>query len=448
MKNLLKAGIAKADITPPMGIRITGYYKDRFAEGVLDNIYTVALALAVEDKKVLFITVDNCGIKQSVINEFRTFVSEKTGVPFEGIYVHSTHTHTGPKVWPECNNDMEKTYYETVKLKMADAAILAIQDLKDAKMGTGVSVAPNISFVRRFRMKDGSVKTNPGVNNPDIVAPIGEIDDTVNVIRFAREDAEDIVLINFADHPDTVGGNLISGDWPSLTRTVLENATGVKCILLNGAQGDINHVNVHPKPGDLNGMFMDFDDVSRGYPHAQHMAKVVAGATMQVMDKVAYVDVDNISYLNRKVSIPTNKAKTEAELKEAHRINDLHIAGKDAELPYEGMMLTTVVAEAGRIVALENEPDAWDVYFPGVAVGNVAFVGVPGEPFNGIGKGIKSAEGWDMICVTCLTNGSEGYYPMKDSYEEGGYEARSSRFKAGTAELIIEEGKEILKNLK
>ncbi len=32
----------------------------------------------------------------------------------------------------------------------------------------------------------------------------------------------------------------------------------------NGAQGDINHVNVHPKGGDLNGMFMDFDDVSRG----------------------------------------------------------------------------------------------------------------------------------------------------------------------------------------
>jgi hypothetical protein len=176
-----------------MGIRITGYYKDRFAEGVLDNIYTVALALAVEDKKVLFITVDNCGIKQSVVNEFRTFVSEKTGVPFEGIYVHSTHTHTGPKVWPECDNEVERIYKETVKLKMADAAILAIQDLKDAKMGTGVSVAPNISFVRRFRMKDGSVKTNPGVNNPDIVAPIGDIDDTVNVIRFAREDAEDIV---------------------------------------------------------------------------------------------------------------------------------------------------------------------------------------------------------------------------------------------------------------
>ena len=36
---------------------------------------------------------------------------------------------------------------------------------------------------------------------------------------------------------------------------------------------------------------------------------------------------------------------------------------------------------------------------------------------------------------------------MKDSYEEGGYEARSSNFKAGAAERIIEEGLAILASL-
>ena len=48
----------------------------------------------------------------------------------------------------------------------------------------------------------------------------------------------------------------------------------------------------------------------------------------------------------------------------------------------------------------------------------------------------------------CLTNGGEGYFPMMDSYEEGGYEARSSRFKAGTAERIIEEGLALLRDMK
>ena len=447
MANLLKAGYAVVDITPPMGINISGYYKERIAEGVLDNINAVGVALAVNDTKVLVITIDNCGIKQSILNDFRAYVSERTGVPVDAIYIHVTHTHTGPRVC-ETAEGLELSYRESLKLKVADVAILALNDLKPAKMGIGQSEAKNISFVRRFRMKDGSVKTNPGVDNPDILAPIGDVDERVNVIRFAREDAKDIVMINFADHPDTVGGNLISGDWPTLTRNLMAKATDVNCVLLNGAQGDVNHVNVHPKGGDLNGMFMDFDDVSRGYAHANHMAKVVAGATMQVMDKVEYKDVDSIKFVKRTVKIPANKAKTAEELKEAHRINDLHIAGKDSELPYEGMMLTTVVAEAERMVELENAPDEFERDFYAFSIGKVAFVGIPGEPFTGIGRGIKDTEGFDMISVTCLTNGSEGYYPMKDAFAEGGYEARTSRFKEGVAELIIEEGKKMLNDLK
>ena len=47
----------------------------------------------------------------------------------------------------------------------------------------------------------------------------------------------------------------------------------------------------------------------------------------------------------------------------------------------------------------------------------------------------------------CLTNGSEGYFPMKEAYDEGGYEARSSSFKAGVAEMIIREGTELLSAL-
>ena len=37
---------------------------------------------------------------------------------------------------------------------------------------------------------------------------------------------------------------------------------------------------------------------------------------------------------------------------------------------------------------------------------------------------------------------------MRDAYVEGGYEARSSNFKEGVAERIIEEGRKILNKLK
>ena len=36
--NNLKAGFARVNITPSMGIPISGYFKERFAEGVLDDL--------------------------------------------------------------------------------------------------------------------------------------------------------------------------------------------------------------------------------------------------------------------------------------------------------------------------------------------------------------------------------------------------------------------------
>ena len=84
----------------------------------------------------------------------------------------------------------------------------------------------------------------------------------------------------------------------------------------------------------------------------------------------------------------------------------------------------------------------------GIAIGPVAFVGIPGEPFTGIGRALKEAPGWDMVLPTCDTNADEGYFPMLECYEEGGYEADSSNFKAGVAEYIIESGLEMLKELK
>ena len=58
-------------------------------------------------------------------------------------------------------------------------------------------------------MKDGSVRTNPGVNNPDILEPIGHVDQRLNVLRFDREGGETLILSNFGMHPDSIGSNNI-----------------------------------------------------------------------------------------------------------------------------------------------------------------------------------------------------------------------------------------------
>lgn len=452
--NSLKAGFARVNVTPMMGIPINGYFLDRISDGVLDELEINALALQAGGKKVILMSLDSCSIATYILNEYRDLISQATALPREAIYIHTTHSHTTPYAdpkhprLPKGTEGLVEEYKTFLSHRFVDVAKAALADLKDARMGFAVGQSPNVAFVRRFRMKDGSIKTNPGVHNPDIVAPVGEVDERVNVLRFDREGADSIALLNVGNHPDTVGGCKISADWPGFARRSLEKAIdGVKCIFFNGAQGDVNHVNVHPTQGDFNDMFVDFDDVSRGYGHARHMGRVVAAAAMQVWDKVNYTDVDSIRYANKTVNVPSNMPDPK-DLPQAHEYARLHVEGKDAEIPYTGMMLTTVVAEALRMVRLEHGPDSFPMTFSSLSVGNVAFFGVPGEPFNGIGRGIKESEGWDMVLPTCLTNGSEGYFPMKDAYDEGGYEARSSNFKSGVAELIIQIGKEMLGELR
>lgn len=442
--NTLKAGFSRVNITPKMGIYVTGYFIDRYADGVLDELEINALALQCGESRAVLMSVDNEGVNAEYISNYRKAVAKATGLSEDAVYIGCTHTHTGPAV-SYCNDgELEKEYGVILGQKLCEAATLALEDLKDAKMGYGVGSAPNIAFVRRFRMKDGSVQTNPGVDNPDILEPIGDVDERVSVLRFDRDGADTIVLVNFANHPDVVGGCKISADWPGFTRKTVEKVLdGTKCVFFNGAQGDVNHVNVHPRGGYLNGMFMDFDDVARGYPHSEYLGRVVTGGVLQAYDKVKYVDVDCVKYAQHLIKVPANLPDP-ADMPEAKRINDLHQAGRDDELPYTGMMLTTIVAEAERMVKLENGPDAFEMSLIGISAGPVAFVGIPGEPFTGIGRGLKETEGWEMVIPTCCSNGYEGYFPMREAYDEGGYEARSSSFKAGVAELIIDEGRKLL----
>ncbi len=445
--NLLQAGFARVDVTPPLGIAINGYFIPRKAEKVLDPLQVNCIALGCGQEKVVLMSIDNLGIAQNLMQPMVTAIAEATDLPLEAIYIHATHSHTAGVITPMLENEENLEYRETAKNKLIESAKLALADLQPAKMGWGIGQAPKVAFVRRFRMKDGSVRTNPGTNHPDIVAPIGDVDERVNVLRFDRE-TDSLVLMNFGNHPDTVGGCNLSADWPGFARRSVEQAIpGTKAILFNGAQGDVNHINVHPTGGAGNDLTRDFDDVDRGYGHARHIGRVIAGAVLQVYDKVCYTDVDRLQYGQVMVQIPSNMPN-EQDLPLARKYAQLHDEGKDSDIPYTGMMLTTVVAEALRMLRLENGPAAFPLPLSAIAIGNVAMIGIAGEPFTGIGRALKETPGWDLVLPTCCTNGYEGYFPMQEAYDEGGYEARSSNFKAGVAELLIREGQALLQKLK
>ena len=444
-----QVGYAQTNINPPLGIFVYGYYIDRFAEGFLDDLIASALALKCGEKTILLLAVDNCLLPPAVADSYQAQISQATGVDADCVFLTATHTHTGPEVsLEETAEEKILAYTKFLGQQLADVSVAALADLKNAKMGYAYGWAPErVAYIRRYKMKDGSTMTCPPINDPNIDHPIGTLDQRVNVLRFDQEQGESIVLVNYGVHADTVNGNLISSDWPGWMRRTLDAALdGVKCMFFPGAEGDVGSTHVHPTGGDMNDTEISFDNEMKSPGMARFVGRALAGTVLQVYDKVAYTDVDSIDCLCKTLHIPTNMPTPE-QLPLAHRYKELHDAGRDDLIPYKAMELTTVVAEAIRMCKLENGPEYIDLPLVGLRIGNVALVGIPGEPFTDVGVRIKEEKGWDLILPCALTGRYLGYFPMQSAFDEGGYEARTSRYKAGVAERIIEGGKELLRQM-
>ena len=452
MKNF-QIGFAKVNINPPLGIGVCGYFVPRFAKGFLDDLEVAALVLSYDDEKIALLSFDVCSLEAPLIQAYSEKIEAATGIPASNLFLSSTHTHTGgllPSKIFESDEEINHRYAAFVGERAADAVTLALADLKPARMGYIVGQAPDrVAYIRRYKMKDGSTMTCPPINDPNIDYPLGTLDQRVNVLRFDRDGAPTVVLVNYGLHADTVNGELLSADWPGHMRRTLEKALdGVQAIFFNGAEGDVGSTNVHVQPddGDMNDTEISFDNEMKSPGMARFVGRAIAGTVLQVYDKVKYVNVDRIGILRRDLPVPSNRPSAE-ELPLARQYKELHESGRDDLIPYEAMELTTVVAEALRMCMLEHGPDEFFLPLTAVRIGNVALLGIPGEPFTDIGVGIKEAEGWDLILPCSLTNGDEGYFPMQSAYDEGGYESRSSLYRAGVAENIIQGAKDLLKDL-
>lgn len=448
---MVKCGFSKKCITPPLGAPIVGYYCERRVKGVLDDLFVRATAFDDGKTKAVVIAVDVCLMTKELCDELREKIAKECNVEVNAVFISASHTHTGPLLGKDFASEMEcpKEYEEYFKIQICEAAKYAFLDLVPAKFYYAENEAKEISFIRRYRMKDGSVQTNPGVCNPDIDHAIGTPNETVRLLKILREGANDLFIINYGTHTDTVTGEYISADYPAYLCDTLEKAIpGTDCMFLLGPQGDVNHVRTDGINGPgwklINDNFGEQEEDLAA--HARHMGRVIAGSVLSVCALAKEVKTDKISFGTKSVMLPSNQEND--KLDEAKKIADLYDQGRHTELPYDGMELVTVVAGARRILRLKDGPEFFEGVLSAVKIGEFVFAGISGEPFVEIGTRIYDDSPYDKMILSCLTNASGSYYPTSSAMAEGGYEASTCNIRAGADDILVNGMTELLNELK
>jgi neutral ceramidase len=239
-----KAGVAKADITPPPGLAMYGFLDrindNKLSTGTLDPLCARVLVLEAGDTRLALVTLDlGRTFNEGELAQLRQEVKSAAGISL--LIVTASHTHSGPNILDVYAGDRAPAW-ETVAIKKIVAAVVeACGHLVDARIGTGRGEV-YIGYNRRQVHPDGSVEmlwSNPGKQ------PTSPIDPTVLVIRIDNNEGKPLaLLVNYACHPVVLGADnrQYSADFIGTMANTVEAGFdhAPLCFYLQGADGDIN----------------------------------------------------------------------------------------------------------------------------------------------------------------------------------------------------------------
>lgn len=443
-----RAGAAQVSITPPTGAPMAGYYHLRAAEGTLDDLYSKALVLDDGSTKVAFVTLDLITTTFALTRQARAEIERLTGIPAANVMISATHAHTGPELAERGSrsallgegapgtNNITATCSQGLPERIAESVRLALGNLTNVQISAAMGRCENLAFNRRYYMKDGSVGWNPGKLNPDISLPAGATDPEVSAIFFepAHKPAQlvpaNAVYVNFAMHPDTVGGALLSADYPGALSRRMAEYHGSNCVTLfaNGTCGNINHTDVN------------WARQQSTRAEAERIGTILAAAVFLSEKNLREIKPAPIRVKSEIVQLPLAPVRPE----EAEQARITVQVGDDKTR--ENFMKLVKAYQVLDVAAREGKP--WEVEVQVIALGNeLAWVSLPGEIFVELGLAIKKRSPFQQTIIAELANGSIGYIPDRRSYAEGNYEVVSARPSAGSGEQLVEGATRLLTSL-
>ena len=460
----LTAGTARADITPPVGITHLPWgaaTHDR-AEGVDMELWATALVASDGSETVAIAELDHVLLTHGQAAAMRQAVADLSGIPADHVFLSCTHNHSGPSLspsWAAGGAELIPAYVESLRHAVAGAVWSASRGMRPARIAAG-SGTSSVAVNRRLRLPEG--RTVIGQNRD------GFVDREVKVVRVDDEDERPIaVLVNYAAHPTIMAfaNRLITPDYPGPLRRTVEREVGGTCLFLQGAAG-----NAHPersfssRPQDYRnaGQRLGLEAARvaleiRTLPRRERLDHVQeSGAPLGIYVEESAGEPDGrVRVVSRRVSLPLREmgdpvalaARADEQRTELRRQEERGAPAETLrELRWRMKRATMARDAASEYAGLTDVP----VEIQGIRIGQVALLGIEGEPFMEIGREIKDRSPFSHTLVCGYANGYGGlaYLPTDEAYAEGGYEADwGTRYRKGAAALAIGTALDVLGEL-
>jgi neutral ceramidase len=403
----LKAGVAKVDITPPVGVPLWGY-ELRDSTGTLDPLYARVLVLEAGDKRLALVTLDlGRTFGRDSIDRLRRAATASSGISY--VFVAATHDHSAPSLQDKYRNGTPA--WETAMLdKIGNAIAEAHRTAVEAKVGVGYGVA----YIGHNRLRlnaDGTVTWFE--HNPTEI-PTSPVDPTVAVLRVDAADGKPLaVIVNYACHPVVFGpdNTQYSADWVGVMEKTVEQAVGQSmCFFLQGAPGDINpYFAVIP---------LKQDAIKRrdwtGQRLGDEAARVAKGIQTQAASEPSLDFVEDPMPFQFRYNVEKYKHALMGS-------SEIDARGLEAYMPdtqYEQRLPVATV--------LINK--------------QIAVLGMPGEPFVEFQMNWRSRCPVEDCFLAGYANGYFGYLPTIKAATEGGYGAASAAtwIEPGDGEIMVD----------
>ena len=384
----MKIAWFKREINPELGTGVAGYEFSSKSVVIHDNLYMSGLCLDDGERKALIISFDLLALDGWYIRELRVECAKILNTTPEMILFSCTHNHSGPEAaTPLAPNHDKLNVPFTEKLRQLMLEETAkLTDFKECFV-TFYSSKCDENRNRRYTTADNVASFTP--HRREVVPLATEFADKElgQVCFFDKETNLPIYMIgNYAAHPlaghsPGLGMLRITADFPGFFRNYITEETGAEAMFISGACGDLV-----PREDEL-GM-----DAARGM--GVRLAKAAIGGIMD-----------------------SRRNKNRFEQKDAKLGGDI----RSFTVPIRRKFMDRVPPEykGKETVTLEIQT---------LAIGDICFVGMPGEVCCELGMEIKWHSPFRKAFIAYYSTSDFSYMAPANFLVSGGYEGCTQQF--------------------